>query len=262
LIASNRPILKGLKMNQALSKRTFLGYLAAAPIALAALKDFRFSAPAYAAAPTTSAATAGPFVLPELPYTVRALEKVIDAQTMTIHHGKHHQAYIDNLNKEVASNENLSGKTLEEILGSVSKFSPAVRNNAGGHWNHSFFWQIMASKPSEPSEELKAAIDAKFGSMDEFKKKFEEAGTKQFGSGWAWLLVNKKGELEITATPNQDNPLMDDAKVKGTPILGNDVWEHAYYLRYQNKRADYLKAWWGIVNWTKVSEHYAAAKSA
>lgn len=249
-------------MTHALSKRTFLGYLAAAPIALAALKNFNgFIGSAEAAEVTTPAKVTGPFTLPALPYKQNALEKAIDGQTMTIHHGKHHQAYVDNLNKEVAADSKLSGKSLEDIIANISKYSMATRNNAGGHWNHTFFWNIMSPNQTSLSEELATAIEAKFGSLDDFKKKFEEAGTKQFGSGWAWLIVNKKGELEITSTPNQDNPLMNDAKVKGTPILGNDVWEHAYYLRYFNKRADYLKAWWNVVNWTKVSELYTAAKS-
>ena len=199
------------------------------------------------------------FSLPALPYENTALDPVIDAQTMDLHLGKHHKAYVDNLNKEVAKDKNLHGKTLEEIVGNISKYSTATRNNGGGHWNHSFFWEIMTPAKTTPSEEFAQAIKKSFGSMDEFKKQFEEAGTKQFGSGWVWLIVNEKGQLEITATPNQDNPLMDIAPVKGTPVLGNDVWEHAYYLRYQNKRADYLKSWWDVVNWTKVSEHYARA---
>lgn len=211
--------------------------------------------------PAETAIAKGAFTLPELPYSSGALEKVIDKKTMEIHHGKHHKAYVDNLNKEVAGNSALKGKTLEEIMGAVSKYPPAVRNNAGGHWNHSFFWTIMTPERTEVSPELASAINEAFGSMDEFKKKFEEAGAKQFGSGWAWLIVNKAGKLEITSTPNQDNPLMDDAKVKGAPILGNDVWEHAYYLRYQNMRGDYLKAWWDIVNWNRVSELYAQAKT-
>lgn len=206
-------------------------------------------------------AAQGAFTLPALPYAADALDKAIDEQTMEIHHGKHHQAYIDNLNKEVEKTPALKGKTLEQILASVSKSSAAVRNNAGGHWNHSFFWTIMTPESTQPSPQLAATIDSAFGSMDEFKKKFEEAGTKQFGSGWAWLIVGKDGKLQIASTPNQDNPLMDDAKVKGTPILGNDVWEHAYYLRYQNKRADYLKAWWNVVNWNRVSELYAQSSA-
>jgi Fe-Mn family superoxide dismutase len=247
-------------MEKALSKRTFLGYLAAAPVALAALRYVQgegFVSSAVAAEP---AAPSGPFTLPELPYATGALSRAIDKQTMELHHGKHHKAYVDNLNKEVGKDTSLSSKSIEEIIAGISNYPPAVRNNGGGHWNHSFFWTIMTPEKTEASAELTAAINESFGSLEDFKNKFEEAGTKQFGSGWAWLIVNKSSKLEITATPNQDNPLMDDAKVKGTPILGNDVWEHAYYLRYQNKRADYLKAWWNVVNWQRVSELYAQAK--
>lgn len=236
--------------------------MGAIPLGFAAAKFIGqgdFISSAHAAGPAPAPATTGPFKLPALPYATGALSKAIDKQTMEIHHGKHHQAYIDNLNKEVANDPKLSGKTIEDIVTNVSKYSTAVRNNAGGHWNHTFFWTLMTPDKTDMSPELKTAIDSAFGSVDEMKKKFEEAGTKQFGSGWAWLIVSSSGKLEITSTPNQDNPLMDDAKLKGTPILGNDVWEHAYYLRYQNKRADYLKAWWGVVNWAKVSDYYARA---
>lgn len=213
--------------------------------------------PAVAQTPDKS----GAFALPELPYAANALEPVIDAQTMETHHGKHHKAYVDNLNKEVAANADLSGKSLEDIVTKVSSYNMAVRNNAGGHWNHSFFWQLMApqDKSGKPSAELEKAIVDSFGSMDKFKEEFEKAGTTRFGSGWAWLIVGQDGKLKVTSTPNQDNPLMDVAEVKGTPVLGNDVWEHAYYLKYQNKRADYLKAWWGVVNWDQVSKNYADA---
>lgn len=246
-----------------LSKRTFLGYLAAAPLAVAALKYVNgdgLMSSAYAA--ETAPAPSGQFSLPALPYTVSALEPAIDAKTMVTHHGKHHQAYVDKLNEEVAKDKKLEGKTIEDILDNVSKYNMAVRNNAGGHWNHSFFWPLMIAGGSKPSPELDKDITDTFGSMDKFKEAFEKAGTGQFGSGWAWLIVNKNGKLEITSTPNQDNPLMNDAKVRGTPILGNDVWEHAYYLKYMNKRADYLKTWWGVTNWEKVSEHYKAAKAS
>ncbi|PZQ47240.1 MAG: superoxide dismutase [Micavibrio aeruginosavorus] len=248
-------------MEKAITKRAFLGYLGALPVGLAALKYIKgdLISPAYATADAPP--PAGPFTLPDLPYAKTALEKAIDAQTMTLHHDKHHQAYVDNLNKEVAKDKNLQGKTIEEIIANISKYSPATRNNGGGHWNHSFFWTIMTPEKTAPSTELDADITKTFGSIEEFKKKFEEAGTKQFGSGWVWLIVNKSGKLEIASTPNQDNPLMNDAKVKGAPILGNDVWEHAYYLRYFNKRADYLKSWWQVVNWERVSELYAQAKA-
>lgn len=201
------------------------------------------------------------FTLPVLPYAANALEPAIDAATMETHHGKHHQAYIDNLNKEVENTATLQGKSLDSIIANVSQYNAAVRNNAGGHWNHSFFWTIMApaGQTGSPSEALIKAINESFGTMDEFKTAFEKAGTSRFGSGWVWLIVNKAGKLEITSTPNQDNPLMDVAEVKGAPILGNDVWEHAYYLQYRNKRGDYLKQWWSIVNWNKVSEAYATA---
>lgn len=251
-----------LPVQKTLSKRTFLGYLAAMPLTLAVLKlgGLSFTGTAYAAEP--AAATTGPFTLPALPYAPSALQKAIDAQTMEIHHGKHHRAYVDNLNKEVAKDSALKGKSLESIIAGVSAYAAPVRNNAGGHWNHSFFWTIMTGETTKPSAGLDDAIKNAFGSMDDFKAKFEEAGTKQFGSGWAWLIVGQDGKLAITATPNQDNPLMDDAKVKGTPLLGNDVWEHAYYLRYQNRRGDYIKTWWNVVNWARVSELYAQAKSA
>ena len=247
-------------MTHAISKRTFLGFLGAIPLGALALKisgSNGFIAPAYAA--SDAPAPTAPFTLPDLPYKKDALENVIDAQTMTLHHDKHHQAYVDNLNKEVAKDKNLGNKSIEEIIGGISKYSKATRNNGGGHWNHSFFWTIMTPEKTEPTPEFVEAIKKSFGSMTEFQKQFEEAGAKQFGSGWVWLIVNSKGLLEVTSTPNQDNPLMDDAKVKGTPVLGNDVWEHAYYLRYFNKRADYLKSWWGVVNWTRVSELYAQA---
>lgn len=201
------------------------------------------------------------FSLPALPYEYSALAPAIGADTMETHHSKHHQAYIDNLNKAVEADTALQGKSLEELLAGVSGHSAAVRNNAGGHWNHSFFWQLLApaSQGGEISPELKSAIDAKFGSVDAFKEEFNKAGLGRFGSGWAWLVVTPDGNLEVTSTANQDNPLMDIAEVKGTPILGNDVWEHAYYLDYKNKRGDYLSKWWDIVNWKQASDNYAAA---
>jgi Fe-Mn family superoxide dismutase len=199
------------------------------------------------------------FTLPALPYAHDALEPYIDVTTMQIHHGKHHQAYVDNLNKAIAGTAN-EGKSLEELVKAAASISPAVRNNGGGHWNHSFFWEVLAPNAGgTPTGELADAINTAFGSFDEFKTKFAAAGATRFGSGWAWLIV-KDGKLEITSTPNQDNPLMDVAEVKGTPILGVDVWEHAYYLKYQNKRPDYLTAIWNVVNWTKVAEHFAKAK--
>lgn len=244
-------------MEKLVSKRTFLGYLASLPLGVAALRLVSGNGFISAAHAADAPKITGPFTLPKLPYALSALEKAIDVQTMELHHGKHHQAYIDKLNGEVTKNAKLKDKSLDDIIANISKYNDTVRNNAGGHWNHSFFWEIMSPQPSAPSPELAEAIDIAFGSLEEMQKKFEEAGAKQFGSGWVWLIVNGKGNLEIITTANQDNPLMDNAKVKGTPILGNDVWEHAYYLRYQNKRADYLKAWWKVVNWQKVSNLYA-----
>ncbi len=198
------------------------------------------------------------FTLPALPYAFDALEPNIDKETMQIHHDKHHQGYVENLNKAVAGTEN-EDKSLEELLKNAGSISPAVRNNGGGHWNHSFFWEILsADGGGNPDGKLAEAIDKAFGSLDEMKEKFNAAGSTRFGSGWAWLGV-KDGSLAICSTPNQDNPLMDVAECKCTPILGCDVWEHAYYLKYQNKRADYLKAFWNVVNWKKVSEHFEKA---
>lgn len=198
------------------------------------------------------------FTLPSLPYATDALEPNIDKQTMEIHHGKHHQAYVDNLNKAIAGTEN-ENKSLEELVAIAGTLSPAIRNNGGGHWNHSFFWTILGPNAGgEPTGKLAEAIKSTFGSFEEFKEKFNAAGATRFGSGWAWLLV-KGGKLEVSSTPNQDNPLMDVAEVKGTPILGVDVWEHAYYLKYQNRRPDYLKAFWNVVNWDAVSKRYEAA---
>jgi len=197
------------------------------------------------------------FTLPALPYSFDALEPTIDKETMQIHHDKHHQAYIDNLNKAIAGTEN-ENKTLEELLASAGTLSPAIRNNGGGHWNHSFFWEILSADGGKPEGKLAAAIDEAFGSLDEMKEKFNTAGATRFGSGWAWLGV-LDGKLVISSTPNQDNPLMDVAEVKSKPILGCDVWEHAYYLKYQNKRPDYLKAFWNVVNWKKVAEHFENA---
>lgn len=196
------------------------------------------------------------FTLPSLPYAHDALEPHIDAQTMQIHHGKHHQAYVDNLNKAIAGTEH-ENKSLEELIANAGKISPAVRNNGGGHWNHSLFWEILGTGSSAPSGKLAEAINQAFGSLDGLKEKMNAAGATRFGSGWAWLIV-KDGKLEVTSTPNQDNPLMDVAEVKGTPILGIDVWEHAYYLKYQNKRPDYLNAIWNVINWKKVGEKYSS----
>lgn len=200
--------------------------------------------------------------LPPLPYSHDALEPHIDTATMQIHHGKHHQAYVTNLNKALESAPELAGKSAEELIKDLAAvpeaIRTAVRNNGGGHVNHTFFWGLMGPNAGgEPTGALADDIKATFGSFDEFKAKFQAAGVGRFGSGWAWLVVGKDGKLAITSTPNQDSPLMDGIK----PVLGCDVWEHAYYLKYQNRRPDYLAAWWNVVNWAAVAENYAAAKS-
>jgi len=200
------------------------------------------------------------YELPPLPYPKEALEPHIDAQTMEIHHGKHHATYVTNLNKAIAGKADLEKKSIEELISNMNAIPEdirgVVRNNGGGHANHSMFWRIMGPKSGgAPTGKLAEDINATFGSFDAFKEKFEAAGLGRFGSGWAWLIV-KGGKLEITSTPNQDNPLMDGNK----PVLGCDVWEHAYYLKYQNKRADYLKGWWNVVNWSEVGKIYEAAK--
>jgi Fe-Mn family superoxide dismutase len=200
----------------------------------------------------------GAFELPPLPYAYDALEPHIDKLTMEIHHDKHHKAYVTNLNK--ALSEIPEKASLTDMLKNISKYPVAVRNNAGGHYNHSFFWKIM--KPNgggAPTGALAEAIKKTFGSFDEFKNKFNAAGASRFGSGWVWLVYNE-GNLSIGSTPNQDNPLMDISEFKGIPIIGLDVWEHAYYLKYQNKRADYENAWWNVVNWEQAAAHYEAAK--
>ena len=198
------------------------------------------------------------FELPKLSYELNALEPHIDAKTMEIHHGKHHQAYVNNLNAAIAGTES-EGKSIEELMGHISEMSPAVRNNGGGHYNHSLFWEVIGPNGTgAPTGKLATAIEVDFGSFDEFKTQFASAGATRFGSGWAWLLVHD-GKLVVSSTPNQDNPLMDIAEVKGTPILGLDVWEHAYYLNYQNRRPDYIAAFWNVVNWNKVSELFEAA---
>jgi superoxide dismutase, Fe-Mn family len=202
------------------------------------------------------------FQLPKLPYAYNALEPHIDARTMEIHHSKHHAAYTDNLNKAVAGTD-LEGKTIEQILANVSKATPAVRNNGGGFYNHNLFWEILAPNAGgDATGAVGEAINAAFGSFAAFKEKFAAAATTRFGSGWAWLCVHKGGKVEICSTPNQDNPLMDVETngCKGFPVLGIDVWEHAYYLNYQNRRADYINAFFSLINWTKVNELYAANK--
>lgn len=203
-----------------------------------------------------------PFELPALEYDFDALEPVIDAETMKLHHDKHHQAYVDNLNKAVEPHADLHGKTLSELLGDLNALPEAargaIRNNGGGHANHSMFWTIMKSGSNKPSGDLAAAIDGAFGSLDDFKTKFNEAGVKQFGSGWVFVTAGSGGKLEIASQPNQDTPLHKGVE----PLLGNDVWEHAYYLKYNNRRPDYLKAWWDVVDWEAVAERYKRLRSA
>jgi len=199
------------------------------------------------------------FELPKLDYAYIALEPHIDAKTMEIHHSKHHQAYVTNLNNAIAGTD-AEKMSIEDICKNISKFPMAVRNNGGGHYNHSLFWQIMAPNAGGmPTGDLAKAFETDLGGFDKFKADFTAAGATRFGSGWAWLCV-KEGKLCVCSTPNQDNPLMDIADCKGTPILGMDVWEHAYYLHYQNRRPDYMAALFNVINWTKVSELYAAAK--
>ena len=201
----------------------------------------------------------GKFELPALPYSYDALEPSIDKQTMEIHHTKHHGGYVSKLNAAIEGTD-LVDKSLEDIMKSVSKYSGAVRNNGGGHFNHSLFWTIMKSKGGgNPSGDLANAINSSFGSFEQFKKQFSDAAATRFGSGWAWLILSN-GKLEVTSTPNQDNPLMDVSEKKGTPILGLDVWEHAYYLKYQNKRPEYVENWWNVINWDEVAKKYSAAK--
>ena len=198
------------------------------------------------------------FELAPLPYPANALEPHIDARTMEIHHGKHHAAYTANLNAAIQGT-NMEGESIEAILSKISSASPAVRNNGGGYFNHNLFWNCMGpNQTGKPSGELAKAIDAAFGSFDTFKEEFSNAAKSRFGSGWAWLIVHD-GKLVVCSSPNQDNPLMDDAPVKGTPILGLDVWEHAYYLNYQNRRPDYVAAFWNLVNWDFVAEQFLKA---
>lgn len=198
--------------------------------------------------------------LPNLPYAYNALEPYIDAQTMEIHHTKHHQAYVTNLNNAVAGTE-AEGKSLLELVKNVDKYSVAIRNNGGGHWNHSFFWELLSPNAvKSPSGELLEKIEKKWGSLDKFKEEFGKAALSRFGSGWAWLCLEKDGSLEICSTANQDNPLMPGVGCEGIPLLGLDVWEHAYYLKYQNRRADYINAFWSVLDWNAVEKNYKESK--
>jgi Fe-Mn family superoxide dismutase len=197
--------------------------------------------------------------LPALPYAYEALEPHFDKETMTIHHQRHHQAYVDNLNKAIEGTD-VANKDLVAVLSNVSSYSAAVRNNGGGHFNHSLFWNILSPNAKlTPEGKLADAINAAYENLDNLKAQIKQAGLTQFGSGWAWLSVKADGSVVVSSTPNQDNPLMDVAAVKGEPILGVDVWEHAYYLKYQNKRADYLDAFWSVLDWSAVEKNYEAA---
>jgi Fe-Mn family superoxide dismutase len=231
------------------NRRTFVTGLAAAT---ASLGLFR---PAYAQAP------AGPFKLDPLPYATNKNEPHIDAMTMEIHHGRHHAAYVNNLNGIANQLGDMATRPLNEMLSKIGSLPEAVRtavrNNGGGHANHTMFWQIMGGSGGEPSGDLKAAIDKDLGGFAKFQENFNAAGGRQFGSGWVFVTVTKEGGLALTTMPNQDTPLMEGKMV----LMGNDVWEHAYYLKYQNRRADYLKAWWNVLNWQKIGERYAAAKA-
>lgn len=207
----------------------------------------------------SSGAAYAEFKQTPLPYATDALEPSIDQQTMEIHYGRHHKAYVDNLNAQIKNYPELDKLSIEQVQAHISKYNPAVRNNGGGHYNHTFFWESMApsGKGGEPSKALLDKINKDFGSLAAFESKFNDAATSRFGSGWAWLVLNpQNGKLEVTSTPNQDNPLMDIAEQKGTPLLALDVWEHAYYLKYQNKRADYTRAFWQVVNWNAVNQRY------
>jgi len=200
------------------------------------------------------------FELEALPYASDALEPHIDSATMEIHHGRHHQAYVDNLNKAIGGTD-AETLSLEEVNKNISKYPAAVRNNGGGHFNHRLFWSVLgANGGGEPTGELAQAVNAAFGSFAELKKQLQNAGISRFGSGWAWLVVKADGKLAVTSTPNQDNPLMDVAEVRGTPILGIDVWEHAYYLKYQNKRPAYLEAIFNVIDWDAVAKRYQEAR--
>ncbi|MDF0717907.1 superoxide dismutase [Muricauda sp. 334s03] len=200
------------------------------------------------------------YKLPELPYSYDALAPYIDARTMEIHHTKHHQGYVNKLNAALEES-GIEGTDLNSLFGKISKLSTAIRNNGGGHYNHCLFWTILAPNGSELSAKLSEAIDTTFGSLDDLKASFSNAAATRFGSGWAWLIVDADGNLKVTSTPNQDNPLMDTAPDQGTPILGLDVWEHAYYLNYQNKRPEYIDAFWSLVDWKEVEKRYLAAIS-
>ncbi len=229
-----------------MNRKEFLQTIAGGTLAVS------FIGTAASCTPGAAAREVAPFKQADLPYDFGALEPYFDAQTMEIHYTKHHAAYISNLNKGLEGTE-LADKTLEELLQTAGTVATGIRNNAGGHWNHRFFWELLApGKGGEPTGKVADAINAQFGSFDTFKEEFSKAGLGRFGSGWAWLVADN-GTLSIGSTPNQDNPLMDISDLKGTPVLGLDVWEHAYYLKYQNKRGEFIDAFWNVVNWDKVA---------
>jgi Fe-Mn family superoxide dismutase len=238
-----------------LHRRAFVAGAAALSTSFALNRAFAQATPSSGIGPIK------PYELPPLPYPAQALEPHIDAKTMEIHHGKHHAAYVNNLNAALKDHEQLAKMPLHDLLAKVSEapesVRTALRNNGGGHANHSMFWQIMGKDGGSPEGDLKAAIDSAFGGLDKLQEQFNAAGGKVFGSGWVFVTVDKDGKLALTSKPNQDTPLMEGGRV----LFGNDVWEHAYYLNYQNRRADYLKAWWNVVNWKAVGERYAAAKA-
>ena len=217
--------------------------------------------PAAATQPAPVTVATAPYTLPPLPYAFEGLEPAVDRETMMVHHGKHHAGFVNNLNTLSADIPELKKGAIETLLPNISKFPAAVRNNLGGHYNHAIFWQVMApaGKGGKASAALLKAIEQQFGSYAQFQTQFSDAGAKRFGSGWAWLIVLPDGKLAITSTPNQDNPLMDVAEVRGIPVLALDVWEHAYYLKYRNVRGDYIKAWWEVVNWNEVNQRFTAA---
>ena len=239
-----------------IGRREFIGSSAAILLLNTTLSSFS-EAPSIMA----NAATPTPFSLPALPYAPEALEPTVDTETMKIHHGKHHQAYVDKLNEQAAKLPELGDMPLERMMAQISKYPAPVRNNGGGHYNHSMFWNIMApaGNAGTPSKSLSDRITSDLGGMDAMKEALNNAALTRFGSGWGWLILNSDKKLAISSTPNQDNPLMDVAEMKGTPIIGIDVWEHAYYLKYQNKRADYLKNWWTVANWTAINERFEKA---
>jgi Fe-Mn family superoxide dismutase len=242
-----------------MNRKSFLGILAVVPFAkqIGLFEDFNNLV--NKSNNKRSKLTMSKFELMPLPYSYDALEPFIDAKTMEIHYSKHHQAYVNNLNNLVAGTD-LEGKSLEELFAKASKIPVGVKNNAGGVWNHNFFWKVLKkNNGAGPSGALAGAINSQFGSFDEFKKQLTTAATTRFGSGWAWLIASN-GKLIITSTPNQDNTIMDNAEVKGTPILTIDVWEHAYYLKYQNRRPEYIENWWNVVNWDAVANLFASAK--